>query len=85
MRRFLLACLIVPLCTTVRLAAEPAPQLVEEYWETAQLDGVKIGATQTTVSLPDDAMKGLGGSWTWTQTILVDGVESPRCTATSPG
>ena len=43
-------------------------------------------ATQeATISLPDDSLKGLGDSWTWTQTILVDGVESPGCTASSPG
>jgi Mce-associated membrane protein len=43
-------------------------------------------ATQeSTISLPGDSLKGLGDSWTWTQTILVDGVESPGCTATSPG
>ena len=44
------------------------------------------GSTQEmTVGLPADALTGLGDSWTWTQTILVDGVESPRCTARSPG
>lgn len=32
-------------------------------------------------ALPADALTGLGDSWTWTQTILVDGVESQRCTA----
>lgn len=43
-------------------------------------------ATQeATISLPDDSLKGLGDSWTWTQTILVDGVESPGCTASWPG
>ena len=42
-------------------------------------------AQAATISLPDDSLKGLGDSWTWTQTILVDGVESPGCTATSPG
>ena len=40
------------------------------------------GGTQAaTISLPGDTLKGLGDSWTWTQTILVDGVESPGCTA----
>jgi hypothetical protein len=29
-------------------------------------------------------LKGLGSSWTWKQTILANGVESPGCTATSP-
>ncbi len=44
------------------------------------------GAIQaTTISLPADALKDLGDSWTWTQTILVDGVESPGCTAASEG
>jgi len=43
------------------------------------------GATQATVTLPDDALEGLGDSWTWTQTILVNGVESPGCTASPPG
>lgn len=39
------------------------------------------GATQeATVTLPSDALRDLGDSWTWTQTILVDGVESPPCT-----
>jgi Mce-associated membrane protein len=43
-------------------------------------------ATQrSTISLPGDTLKGLGDSWTWTQTILVAGVESPACTASSPG
>jgi len=32
-------------------------------------------------SLPTDALTGLGDSWTWNQTILVAGVESPGCTA----
>jgi len=43
------------------------------------------GATQATVTRPDDALEGLGDSWTWTQTILVNGVESPGCTASPPG
>ena len=42
-------------------------------------------ATQAAFSLPDDTLKGLGDSWTWTQTILVDGVESQGCTASPPG
>lgn len=43
------------------------------------------GATQAaTTSLPDDALKDLGDSWTWTQTILVDGVEPSGCTASPP-
>jgi len=47
---------------------------------------VPDGATQAaTISLPDDALDGLGDSWTWTQTILVDDVESPGCTASPPG
>ena len=32
-------------------------------------------------SLPADALTSLGDSWTWTQTILVNGVESRGCTA----
>jgi len=48
--------------------------------------GASDGATQAaTISLPDDSLKGLGDSWTWTQTILVGGVESPGCTASPPG
>ncbi|MEP7018542.1 MAG: RDD family protein [Actinomycetota bacterium] len=44
------------------------------------------GAMQeASISLPADALKGLGDSWTWTQTVLVDGVESPGCTASPPG
>lgn len=44
------------------------------------------GATQAaTISLPDDSLKDLGDSWTWTQTILLDGVESPGCTASPRG
>jgi hypothetical protein len=44
------------------------------------------GADQeATVSLPDDALEGLGDYWTWTQTVLVGGVESPGCTATPAG
>jgi len=43
-------------------------------------------ATQVaTISLPDEALQGLGDSWTWTQTILVGGVESPGCSASPPG
>lgn len=43
------------------------------------------GAMQeASFSLPADALKGLGDSWTWTQTVLVDGVESPGCTASWP-
>jgi len=41
-----------------------------------------VGAfAEATFSLPADALTGLGDSWTWTQTILVDGVESQGCTA----
>lgn len=40
---------------------------------------------QMTIGLPSDALKGLGDSWTWTQTIVVDGVETPGCTATFEG
>jgi hypothetical protein len=41
-------------------------------------------STEATVSLPPQAVKGLGHAWTWTQTILVDGVESGSCTASMP-
>jgi Mce-associated membrane protein len=41
-------------------------------------------AQEATILLPPEAVKGLGHSWTWTQTILVDGVESKGCTASMP-
>jgi hypothetical protein len=41
-------------------------------------------AQEATISLPPEAVKGLGHSWTWTQSILVDGVESKGCTASMP-
>ena len=75
-------------------ALEPATGVVMLRASFARTDGTGArhydypapdGATQATFSLPDDALKGLGESWIWTQTILVDGVESPGCTASSPG
>ncbi len=42
-------------------------------------------ALAASISLPKDILKGLGSSWTWKQTILVNGVETPGCSATSPG
>jgi Mce-associated membrane protein len=35
--------------------------------------------TSVTMTLPADALAGLGSSWTSTQTLIVDGVESPGC------
>ena len=46
---------------------------------------VQEGAILQAIPLPFDTLTDLGDSWTWTQTILVDGVESPGCTARSPG
>jgi len=76
-------------------ALQPATSVVTLRASFARADGTGArhydypapdGAAQAaTISLPDDSLKGLGDSWTWTQTILVDGVESPGCTATSPG
>jgi len=42
---------------------------------------VQEGAILQAIPLPFDTLTGLGDSWTWTQTILADGVESPGCTA----
>lgn len=76
-------------------ALQPATRVVTLRASFARADGTGArhydypapdGATQeATISLPDDTLKGLGGSWTWTQTILVDGVESPGCSASPPG
>lgn len=76
-------------------ALQPATGVVTLRASFARADGtgarhydypVPDGAAQAaTVSLPDDSLKDLGDSWTWTQTILVDSVESPGCTAISPG
>lgn len=76
-------------------ALEPATGVVTLRASFARADGTGArhydypapdGAIQAaTFSLPDDALKGLGDSWTWTQTILVDGVESPGCTVSPPG
>lgn len=41
-------------------------------------------AEEETMTLPPEALKDLGSSWTWTQTILVDGVESRGCTTSMP-
>jgi transglutaminase-like putative cysteine protease len=49
MRPFRIACLILFLGAAVASCAEPVPQFVAEFWETAHLDGVKIGTTHTTV------------------------------------
>src|SRR4051812_33573330 len=58
MKRLLTSCLIVLTVTTVRASAEPVPRLLEEYWESAHLDGVKIGSTHTTVhAIEGDAGK----------------------------
>ena len=41
----------------------------------------EFATLDASIPLPSDALNGLGKTWTWTQTVLVDGVESPGCTA----
>ena len=63
-------------------ALQPATSVVTLRASFARADGTGArhydypapdGAAQAaTISLPDDSLKGLGDSWTWTQTILVD-------------
>jgi Mce-associated membrane protein len=77
------------------IALQPATGVVTLRASFARADGTGArhfdyaapdGATQeATFSLPSDTFKGLGDSWTWTQTILVDGVESLGCTGSPPG
>ncbi len=38
--------------------AEPPSNLVEEYWESVQLDGVKVGTVHTTVQAEDGDGRG---------------------------
>jgi Mce-associated membrane protein len=40
---------------------------------------------KVTITLPDNALQDLGDAPTWTQTIFVDGVESPGCTGSTQG
>jgi Mce-associated membrane protein len=40
---------------------------------------------KATITLPDNALQDLGDAPTWTQTIFVDGVESPGCTGSTQG
>src|SRR5260370_28015332 len=49
MKRMSIACLAVLFGT----AAEPQGQVVEDYWEVAHLDGVKVGSMHTTVRTVD--------------------------------
>jgi Mce-associated membrane protein len=67
---------------TLRASFARADGTGARHFDYAAPDGA---AQETTISLPDDTVKGLGDSWAWTQTILVDGVESPGCTASPPG
>jgi Mce-associated membrane protein len=47
---------------------------------------VTDGAAQSaSFSLPADSLTGLGDSWTWSQTVVVDGVQSPACLASAEG
>jgi len=75
-------------------APQPATGLVTLRASFARADGTGArhfdypadgAAGAATISLPNDILKGLGDSWTWTQTILVGGVESPGCTASALG
>jgi len=50
-----------------------------------EFTGFAAGDQGATISLSADAMSGLGDAWTWTQTLVVDGVESPGCVASAPG
>jgi hypothetical protein len=47
---------------------------------------VPVGAVhEATITLPVDTLDALGDSWTWTEMIVVDGGESPACTASPVG
>lgn len=75
-------------------APEPAPQQATLRSSFARADGsgarhydypaTNPTAQEETVSLPPEALRGLGETWTWTATILVNGVESPGCTESLP-
>ena len=67
---------------TLRSAFARADGTGARHYDYTAQDGA---IQEATISLPADALNDLGDSWTWTQTILVDGVESPGCTAASDG
>jgi Mce-associated membrane protein len=50
-----------------------------------EFTGFAAGEHAATVSLSAATVSGLGDAWSWTQTLLVDGVESPACVASAPG
>ncbi len=67
---------------TLRASFARADGTSARHYDYAAPDG---SMQEASISLPADALNGLGDSWTWTQTVLVDGVESPGCTASAPG
>lgn len=61
---------------TLRASFSRADGTGSRHFDFTSTDGA---AQQATFMLPDDTLTGFGDSWTWTQTILVNGVESPGC------
>ena len=41
--------------------------------------GGVVGTTTESRTLPVDALDGFSPSWSWRQSVVVDGVESPAC------
>jgi Mce-associated membrane protein len=68
--------------TRLRISFARADGTVARRYEyAAPQDGLQTA----TISLPADALLDLGDASTWTQTISVDGVESPGCTGSTQG
>jgi Mce-associated membrane protein len=67
-----------PVDGTLRVSFTSADGVVARTYDFPTLGGV-VGTTSASWTLPVDAVVDLGSSWRWSQSVVVDGVESPAC------
>jgi Mce-associated membrane protein len=67
-----------PVDGTLRVSFTSADGAATRTYDFPTLGGV-VGTTSASWTLPVDAVVDLGSSWRWSQSVVVDGVESPAC------
>jgi len=67
-----------PASGTLRVSFTSADGAVSRSYNFPTPDGF-VGTGTDTRTLPVDALDGFGPSWSWRQSVVVDGVESPAC------